>query len=227
MPFRLLMYVGRVYEMLTNSDKTKKFRRKLFKIPTPEFYVLYNGDDKLDKTELKLSDAFKVPSNSLELKVKVIDINLSALKENGLDNCKPLYDYSEVIDQIKTRGMVEAIKYCINNDIVADYIKQFGSEAFNMLFQDYDFEQDKKVYGEEYTKLVPDYCLNNFLLEGIYYQMLNSLKYSSEPFLMTYAILQEKDKKYYYYKLNYNLEYEIYYWTPEYPLEKEEMKIFY
>ena len=85
----------------------------------------------------------------------------------------------------------------------------------------------KKVYGEEYTKLVPDYCLNNFLLEGIYYQMLNSLKYSSEPFLMTYVILQEKDKKYYYYKLNYNLEYEIYYWTPEYPLEKEEMKIFY
>ena len=28
MPFRLLMYVGRVYEMLTNMDKTKKFRKK-------------------------------------------------------------------------------------------------------------------------------------------------------------------------------------------------------
>ncbi|MBQ5563599.1 MAG: Rpn family recombination-promoting nuclease/putative transposase [Clostridia bacterium] len=159
MPFRLLMYVGRVYEMLTNSDKTKKFRKKLFKIPTPEFYVLYNGDEPLDKTELKLSDAFKMSSDSLELKVKVIDINLSALKKNGLDHCKPLYEYSEVIEQIKIRGAVEAIKYCIDNDIVADYIKQFGSEAFNMLFQDYDFEQDKKIYGEE--------CLEEGIEKGI------------------------------------------------------------
>ena len=159
MPFRLLMYVGRVYEMLTNMDKTKKFRKKLFKIPTPDFYVLYNGDDKLDKTELKLSDAFQSQTDVLELKVKVIDINMSALKKNGLDSCKPLYEYSEVIEQIKRLGVTEAIKYCINNDIISDYIKQFGSEAFNMLFQDYDYEQDKKIYGEE--------CLEQGIEQGI------------------------------------------------------------
>ena len=83
------------------------------------------------------------------------------------------------------------------------------------------------VYGEKYTKLVPDYCFNNFLSEGIYYQMLNALKYASEPFLMTYAILQKQDTKYYYYKLNYDLDYEIYLWETDGSDEKEEMKIFY
>lgn len=85
----------------------------------------------------------------------------------------------------------------------------------------------KMIYHEEFTKLVPDYCFDNFLSDGIYYKMLNTLKYSSEPFLMSYAVLQEQDVKYYYYKLNYNLDYEIYLWEPDEPAKKEEMKIFY
>ena len=85
----------------------------------------------------------------------------------------------------------------------------------------------KTVYGQDYTKLTPDYCVNNFYSQDIYYAMFNSLDKKSEPCLMTYAILQKKDVKYFYYKLNYNLDYEIYIWEPDDPAKKEEMKIFY
>ncbi|MCL2212135.1 MAG: Rpn family recombination-promoting nuclease/putative transposase [Treponema sp.] len=39
-PLRLLMYIARVYEKIIDRDKL--YQRKLEKIPTPEFIVLYN-----------------------------------------------------------------------------------------------------------------------------------------------------------------------------------------
>ena len=57
MPLRCLEYVSRLYETLFESKE--KYSRKLLKIPTPKFYVFYNGEEPFpcDKT-LKLSDAY-------------------------------------------------------------------------------------------------------------------------------------------------------------------------
>ena len=43
MPIRCLEYVVRLYEQL--YDAKEKYSRQLLKIPTPEFYVFYNGDE--------------------------------------------------------------------------------------------------------------------------------------------------------------------------------------
>jgi hypothetical protein len=58
MPLRALIYIARVYEKII--DNRAIYRANLVTIPTPEFYVLYNGEkDCPDETTLKLSDAFK------------------------------------------------------------------------------------------------------------------------------------------------------------------------
>ena len=36
----------------------------------------------------------------------------------------------------------------------------------------------KTIHGEDYTDFMPDYCINNFLFEGIYLSMLNTFEYS-------------------------------------------------
>lgn len=41
MPLRLLLYLGRAYEQLIDAEA--KYKTTLVKIPTPEFYVFYNG----------------------------------------------------------------------------------------------------------------------------------------------------------------------------------------
>lgn len=75
---RALMYVGRAYEALTSINS--RYRRTLLKIPTPEFYTFYNGnDDYPPETVLRLSDAYIDRNSSdenyqLELLVKVINI---------------------------------------------------------------------------------------------------------------------------------------------------------
>ena len=90
MPIRCLEYIARLYEQFYKSKE--KYSRKQLAIPTPEFYVFYNGQDEYpNETILHLSDAFMTKPTyvPLELEVKVLNIN----KNHGnkiLQRCKPL-----------------------------------------------------------------------------------------------------------------------------------------
>ncbi len=115
-----------------------RYLRRLKEIPTPEFYVFYNGEEKYPvRTELKLSDAFAVKSvkPSLELLVKVININYN--KDNKLlEKCKPLEEYTLFVEAVRrhTRldaenGFKNAIKECIQNNILRDYLERKSREV--------------------------------------------------------------------------------------------------
>lgn len=154
MPLRCLMYVGRAYEQLVDSKA--RYRTTLVKIATPEFYVFYNGEKEqpLERV-LSLSDAFMNPAgeNSVELKVKVININSDKAHEI-LDKCGILKEYSQFISTVRKYSYEEsaikkAIKECIEQGILADYLKRKGSEVENMLIAEYSYEEDMQVKQEE------------------------------------------------------------------------------
>ena len=154
MPLRCLMYVGRAYEQLVDSKA--RYRTTLVKIATPEFYVFYNGEKEQPLEQvLSLSDAFMNPAgeNSVELKVKVININSD--KAHGiLDKCGILKEYSQFISTVRKYSEEEgaikkAIKECIEKGILADYLKRKGSEVENMLIAEYSYEEDMQVKQEE------------------------------------------------------------------------------
>ena len=154
MPLRCLMYVGRAYEQLVDSKA--RYRMTLVKIPTPEFYVFYNGEKEQPLEQvLTLSDAFMNPvgENSVELKVKVININSDKAHE-VLDKCGILKEYSQFISTVRKysdeEGAIKkAIKECIEKGILADYLKRKGSEVENMLIAEYSYEEDMQVKLQE------------------------------------------------------------------------------
>ena len=122
--------------------------RKLKQIPTPEFYVFYNGEEKYPaETELRLSDAFTVKSAKpcLELVVKVLNINYN--KANGiLKRCKPLQEYTLFVETVRRHirldgenGFKNAITECIQNDILQDYLERKSREVMNMLIAEYEY----------------------------------------------------------------------------------------
>ena len=155
MALRLLIYLARTYERFFTGDNL--YRSTLIKIPTPEFYVLYNGKDKLQTDTLTLSSMFKSRAEKpqAEVIVKIININYDNLIETGLKDCKILSDYAFVIETVrKYDGDVEtAIKECINQGVLSDYLKHYGSEVVNMLFEEYDAEKAMEIRAqEEYQK---------------------------------------------------------------------------
>ena len=156
MPIRFLEYSARLYEQIQNPRD--RYLRRLKEIPTPEFYVFYNGEEQYPaQAELKLSDAFAVKSAkpSLELLVKVININYN--KDNGLlERCKPLEEYTLFVETVRRHvkldrenGFKNAIKECIQNDILRDYLERKSREVMNMLIAEYDYDTDVAVQREE------------------------------------------------------------------------------
>ena len=155
-PLRCLQYVARLYEQI--QEPRAKYYRTLQKIPTPEFYVFYNGlEEYPERTTLRLSDAFMtMPSKPrLELVVSVININYN--KGNELLNvCTPLAEYTLFVDAVRRHtkldnenGFKNAIKECIQNDILREYLQRKSREVINMLLAEYDYDVDIAVQREE------------------------------------------------------------------------------
>ena len=136
MPLRFLQYVARLYEQIRNLRA--KYYRTLQKIPTPEFYVFYNGVENYpERTTLRLSDAFMtMPAKpSIELIVTVININYNKRSE-VLHACKPLAEYTLFIETVRRHtkldsenGFKNAIKECIQNDILREYLQRKSREV--------------------------------------------------------------------------------------------------
>ena len=160
MPLRFLQYIARLYEKL--QKPTDRYLRTLSKIPTPEFYVFYNGlNDYPETTVLKLSDAFitKPEQIPLELTVQVLNIN------NGkggkiLKTCKTLDEYSLFVEEVRLQtqldpenGFTNAVKLCIEKGILKEYLQRKTREVINMLIAEYDYDTDIAVQREEAGKI--------------------------------------------------------------------------
>ncbi|MDR1488022.1 MAG: hypothetical protein LBT62_08555 [Deltaproteobacteria bacterium] len=160
MPLLLLDYIATLYNKLSGHERF--FRNMLFKLPTPEVIVLYNGVDSFpDEKILKLSDAFKTPPKkqfgSIDLTVRVININN---KRNYpiLIKCKELYEYSIIIDKVRENWSLGsdlinsvdlALNYCIENNILVDFLKKNSLDVRDMLLREFEFYIIQQVRTEE------------------------------------------------------------------------------
>lgn len=98
--------------------------------------------------KLKLSDAFVHPNTSHEFEWTAIMYNLNKGKnEELLSRCKPLQDYMYLINCIKinqSEGMSvkdavdKAVVECINNDIMADFLRRHRAEVMDVCITEYN-----------------------------------------------------------------------------------------
>ena len=163
MPLRLLVYISRIYEKLV--DKNVIYKKSLLKIPKPDFIVLYNGVEPYpDEKILRLSDAYKKVSENmnnlsgnLDLEVRVLNIN-AGCNETIVKQCESLYGYTQLVKKVRdnltvnsdlTAALTKAVKDCINEGILAEYLKKHSSEVINMFNTEWDFDTALLVRGEE------------------------------------------------------------------------------
>ena len=174
MPLRFLQYIARLYEKL--QAPTDRYLRKLSKIPTPEFYVFYNGtEDYPETTKLKLSDAFitKPEQVSLELTVQVLNINTDKANKI-LTACKPLEEYSLFVEEVRKQmqldsenGFTNAVKICIEKGILKEYLQRKAKEVINMLVAEYDYDTDIAVQREESLRIGIQQGIEQGIEQGI------------------------------------------------------------
>lgn len=152
MPLRSLIYLVSIMEpMLKKYDL---FGRKIVKIPTPKFAVMYNGvEDREPYEELRLSTAFENETDDpqLELKVSVYNIN-PGKNDEFLKKCKVLSDYTLFIEKIREyekagndESIKAAIEWCIEEDVLKDFLREKKSEVIKAMDIDMTFERREEL----------------------------------------------------------------------------------
>ena len=169
MPFRCLEYLVAHYNrFFTDNDK---YNTKEIKLPRPECYVFYNGDDAFPQEKImRLSDAFKdikhpsslkeLPKSlSLDLTVKIYNINKNA-NHPILQKCEALLAYSNFTEYArigKRNGEKNPPKYALNKcrqgKLLTEYFNNLTKEEQSMIFGEWDQEKfievQKKIAAED------------------------------------------------------------------------------
>jgi hypothetical protein len=187
MPVRFLLYIARIYEKIIHRENI--YQRNQFKIPRPDFIVLYNGtEDCPEKDRLLLSDAFEGGNGEkrlLELEVKVYNIN-DGQNAEILAKSEALKDYSSFVSRVRENiaerewdlgsAVEEAIAYCIRNKIMSEFLGKHGSEVRNMLFTEWDMDEALAVRFDEGIELGIEKGIEKGREEGREETAINALR---------------------------------------------------
>jgi hypothetical protein len=165
MPLRMLLYIADVYQRIINQKEV--YQKRLIKLPSPEFIVLYNGIEPYpDHMELRLSAAFKDVEDlkiqegnkpSLELVARVYNINYGH-NSKLLEKSGTLNHYSLFINKIREyrnmnipleESMNYAVKYCKENGILKEFLGKYEAEVIKMLWKEWTVEDEMEALKEE------------------------------------------------------------------------------
>ena len=158
MPLRGLIYYAHNVDGILASKGIRLYGKKLVKIPAPDYYVFYNGEEGVpDRQELRLSDAFLTPHEGYEWTAHMLNINAGHNQEL-LENCPVLEGYVALVQYIREyrregRSLVEAVEWsierCIEENLLKEYLLKKKSEVKLMLLTEFDEELFAKTMKEE------------------------------------------------------------------------------
>ena len=157
MPLRCLFYASDTYSVLVKDKNI--YGTKMLPLPSPTFVVFYNGKQKMDEeSELRLSDAFvkKQENPNLEVIVKVKNINMGNSREL-FEKCRPMRDYMIFVDKVRRysqeqtleEAVEQTIRECMEEDVMADFLKRNRAEVVKMCLYEYDEEKQREFDREE------------------------------------------------------------------------------
>ena len=136
---------------------------KLVQIPAPQFVIFYNGMKEMpDRTVLRLSDAYSVKEENPALELTAVMLNINRGHNEKLKGlCKSLKDYSEYTARVReyadtmpiSEAVEQAICECIQEGILAEFLKQNRAEAKQVSIYEYDEEkhmrQERETFWED------------------------------------------------------------------------------
>lgn len=159
MPLRGLLYFADMYRAYIDANELNVYSTAKVMLPTPKYIIFYNGtDEQPDHMELRLSDAFKENEEAaLECRAMMLNINYGHNKEL-MKQCKRLEEYAYFVQAVRSylqQGKTLeyaaelAIRECIEQDILADILRQNRAEVLNLLLTVYDKKLHEKTLREE------------------------------------------------------------------------------
>ena len=160
MPLRGFFYFAILYQIFLSDNHKNVLSSQLVKIPTPKFYVFYNGTEKQpDSWKMKLSDAFMGDIKSSDFEWTATIINLHPNHNSALNkSCTPLYHYVKFITFIsenrksgmnKQLSIEKAVNQAIKEKLLEGFFVTYKAEVIGMCLTEFDEEECKRIWHED------------------------------------------------------------------------------
>ena len=158
-PLRDLIYIANEYQKYVELNGISLYSRRQQKIPAPRFIVFYNGEKKIgEQMEHRLSDVYENFNGDPELELKVMVININDGHNKALmEQCRKLKEYAQYVARVRKyqkimplKAAVErAVKECIEEDILADFLRKNRAEVIAMSIFEYNQKEEEELLRRE------------------------------------------------------------------------------
>lgn len=159
MPLRDLFYIAGEYQKLV--DHRSLYSSIIQKIPAPNFLVFYNGTERKEDSWVNyLSESYENLTGEPNLELKVITLNINEGHNSQLlEQCQILREYAQYVAKVREyagstdldTAVEQAVNDCIQNGILAEFLRKNKSEVIAMSIFEYDKEEEeRKLRKAEY-----------------------------------------------------------------------------
>ena len=137
----------------------------VFNLPTPEFYVIYTGNDDVPDT-IDFADLYLPSSDGTKKVTLSVKIIRSSSREG--DFVSQYISFCKVATEMRRKhkddlnlAVKELTEYCLSNNILADFIKEHENEVYTMMDTLFNQERvteihEKNLMWESYNNGVDD-----------------------------------------------------------------------
>ena len=147
---REFLYLSDTYKKLLDNENL--YGTKKIKLPIPELYVLYTGNEKITKKEISLNNEFFDGKAPIDLKVKVIvDSKKNSILKQYIDFCK-LSDSKTKTKGHSTKVLKEIINECKKKNILKEYLIEHEEEVMSIMTMLYDQDVVTRNYENAMIK---------------------------------------------------------------------------
>jgi len=152
MALRLFMYYMELVQLWIKTNNVELYgQNKITQLPVPEFYVAYNGRNKLDD----IYSTFKLEHTGvkIDVEVKIIDIHFDKLDDHTTTNALAGYSYFyDMYEKHIKEGLspqdafIKARDKCIQQGYMQGFIEK---EDFVMFYKDIlDYDTQLRAEGK-------------------------------------------------------------------------------
>ncbi len=222
MALRCLLYYTKMVEQYIKEKNLKIYSKKPIRIPQPEFYIVYNGREKIKENEYvsKLEYNFG-KTNILNAEAKIIDIRYNELSKNkteeendklsknnvllGYSYFTKRYEYYKIKEKQEVEVAIDnAIKDCQEKGVLKEYLKNKG--WLTMAVEAYTWEQQMKEDGEYLKELGIKQGIEQGIEKTVYRNLKLLLESNIPVEVMNKFIEENKVEKEIYYKAKQEVE---------------------
>lgn len=144
-----------------NRKVTARKNHNTGKHPAPNFLVFYNGTERKEDSWVSyLSESYENLTGEPNLELKVLTLNINEGHNSQLlEQCQILREYAQYVAKVREyagttdldTAVEQAVNDCIQNGILAEFLRKNKSEVIAMSIFEYDKEEEeRKLRKAEY-----------------------------------------------------------------------------